>query len=315
MYQIKEPLKKLDNISLTGYRVIQLFLMLAEKPRSDEEINNAFENDPYLSRSVSKDTLGIYLNTLREIGCDISRPKSKNNYKHVLNKHPFKYKFTQEDAQIWISLFKSISTLNNWRLINKLFLFLEICIDKVDSESDGYIKLKEYLTNNLLFNKPDILYKVRKLELLCKKNQPLQLDYAYHKGLKKFEIIPEYILFENKKFYLCCISQDYDDQLNLRIDRIKNFNKINKPNYQIEKKSTNITFSITGDLRSCYHLSPEDKIISKSDNELIIKANIKNKFKFFQRILSYGSECTIIEPSEIKSLFTAKLEQMLKIYD
>ena len=59
-------------MSFTGFKSIIIFSLLLEGPKSYQELRTAIENHEYLHESVSIDTLRIYLNSLRKIGCKIS---------------------------------------------------------------------------------------------------------------------------------------------------------------------------------------------------------------------------------------------------
>lgn len=102
--QSKIELKDIDNISTTGYRIISIFKMLLNKPYSEDEINENLQEDVASCRKLSQDTICIYINTLRQIGCEISRPSKKNDFKYVLKSHPFSLTLAKEEAEGLINI-------------------------------------------------------------------------------------------------------------------------------------------------------------------------------------------------------------------
>ena len=108
--------------------------MLVEEACSDKEINERLQQDIIGARSLSQDTICIYINTLRTLGCSISRPSKNNDYKYVLKSHPFKLKLDNDEVYTLVEVRKYISTLDDWRLmVNVDNLYNEI-IDQLDSD-------------------------------------------------------------------------------------------------------------------------------------------------------------------------------------
>ena len=58
----------------------------------------------------------------------------------------------------------------------------------------------------------------------------------------------------------------------------------------------------------------EYKLKNSNGNYELISEIITNKFQFFQKVLSYGNDCIIISPKEIKNQVVEKLNNILKIY-
>ena len=95
-------------MSFTGFKSIIIFSLLLEGPKSYQELRTAIENHEYLHESVSIDTLRIYLNSLRKIGCKISKYTKGGITRYSIDSHPFELKITKEQAQSIIKVFKAI---------------------------------------------------------------------------------------------------------------------------------------------------------------------------------------------------------------
>ena len=87
----------LNQISLTGIRSLVLLGLLIEEPRSLEEIRESFINYKIMEEEHSNDILRIDLNTIKSMGCEISRPSPKTDFKYVLTKHPFSLKISKDE--------------------------------------------------------------------------------------------------------------------------------------------------------------------------------------------------------------------------
>ena len=99
MFKIAEK-TELNQISLTGVRGIVLMGLLIAQPRSLDEIRKAFIELNIMEDENSDDILRIDLNTLKIMGCEISRASSKTDFKYVLHKHPFSFKISNDELSL-----------------------------------------------------------------------------------------------------------------------------------------------------------------------------------------------------------------------
>ena len=68
-------------INLTGIRLLVLFSLLLESPKSAEEISEYFEQNNYPKENFSIDTLRNDINALKYAGCSITRADKSNHFK------------------------------------------------------------------------------------------------------------------------------------------------------------------------------------------------------------------------------------------
>ena len=97
---MSSALRTVPVLNSTAYRIFKLLLWLMEEPLSVEQLNNKMQSDPLIEKTVSQDSIWLYLNTLRLLGCDISRPTRANGFKHTLNAHPFGFVLTDQDIEL-----------------------------------------------------------------------------------------------------------------------------------------------------------------------------------------------------------------------
>ena len=98
---MKKP--NLAGLNTTAYRIFKLLEWLIEAPLTVKEMNQHFLEDEITGKALSEDSLWLYINTLKHLGCDISRPAPSNGYKHVLNFHPFGVHLEDEDIEVLVS--------------------------------------------------------------------------------------------------------------------------------------------------------------------------------------------------------------------
>ena len=98
--------EKLNQISLTGMRAIIVLGLLMVAPRSLEEIKKFYTMINIFDEYGSDDTIRIDINTLKNVGCEITRASQKTNYKYVLGNHPFSLKVNLEEIKVLKKVYK-----------------------------------------------------------------------------------------------------------------------------------------------------------------------------------------------------------------
>ena len=134
MFKLLED-TELNQISLTGTRSLVLVGLLMKAPRSLEEIRKAFIELKIMEPEHSDDILRIDLNTLRTMGCEISRSSAKTGYKYVLTKHPFSLNITSEEVSLLRKIYKRVKDNCDMALLLKYDeLFRKLAFHVMDDE-------------------------------------------------------------------------------------------------------------------------------------------------------------------------------------
>ena len=95
-------------ISLTGVRAIVILALLNIKPSTFEEIKEFLIESNIVTREYSIDTIRIDLNTLKYIGCDISKATKRTDNKYILRSHPFQLQLSPEEVNTLAKIYKHI---------------------------------------------------------------------------------------------------------------------------------------------------------------------------------------------------------------
>lgn len=300
---------ELSQISLTGLRSLVLLELLMKAPRSLEEIRNAFIECKIMGDENSDDILRIDLNTLRSVGCEISRSCKRTNSKHILLKHPFAITFNKEEVNVLKRAYKKlVSKLSLETIIEYDLLFKKLADNVMDDD------IKQQLLGISSLNAYDSEL-LKDLLADCKQNRELVLEYKTpaSKNSSQKVVIAKEIALQNDKFYLHCIDKNSKDALSLNIKRILNVISRNDNNDGVETKQVVIKFKlkdfgVTG-------LDKQEEILEITDNGYIIEGRYHNEFLATQRILSFGSNCTVIEPSDFKEKIIELIKQIREIYN
>ncbi len=308
MHRIVEK-TELNQISLTGMRALVLVGLLIQAPRSLEEIKEAFINYNIMERSHSNDIIRIDLNTLRAMGCEISRATSKTNHKYVLTKHPFELIINNDDIEILNKAYKKIK--------GKCSIQLLLDYDNL------FKKLAEFTSNKEIKEK---LYGISilkdfSIELIktliedCKRKNRLKIVYQKtsddEKSIK--EIIAQKLVFQNDKIYLHGFNIEKQAPIVLHIKRIKDIIFRIAENNQVNFQTTKIKFHLKS--FGVLELNEDENIIQADENGYIIEGEYHNDFIAIQRILSFGADCTVLEPEDFKKKIIEKLKSIRREYN
>jgi len=307
-------LKDLDNISVTAYRILSILNLLLEESCSDKDINEKLQKDIIGARSLSQDTICIYINTLRAIGCEISRPSKKTDYKYVLKNNPFKIKLSDLEINALVKIQKYAFTLDNWKLNYKFDQLQKLFIEYYHPET---ILKRDQVEKTVFHRKrkncqPKI---INELEKYCNKKSTLIVSYnSPISGEKLIEMSVDKISFENGAFYLWGYNLELEETQYLRIDRIKEIKVINIKNSQHVQKNYSVKYRLSGISVLMFTPNIYESVLENSNKEILVEAKSRSKFKLIQKILIYGSDCTVLSPDEIKKEVINKLKSAYNVY-
>lgn len=293
-------------MSFTGFKALLIFSMLTEGPKSFEEIAYAIENHPYLYEKMSNDTIRVYINSLKRVGCVVKRTRGKDKIsRYMIVEHPFELKLEPGQLQAVARVYKTL--VQNMDI--KDLLFMDNLFEKVGKyikNDDFIIKMRKIsmlngINKNLLTELLDCCDK--KLQIVIKYNSP-------NSGQKDVEILADRIDVLNGKIYLCGYGFEYKQDGIFLLNRIKEIKeiKLNKDELK-EREEIKIVYKIRTE-GSSYVPVQNEKVVEQNNSEMIIEHSTSNPFLLKQKLLEFGPNCTILRPENFKREFIELLENM-----
>lgn len=296
-------------MSLTGYRTLVILNALLESPKTIDEINECLLNNQYIKEKFSPDTLRIYLNSLRKVGCEITRANKSNNNKYVLCSHPFEYEIPKSQLKSLAKLYKSLQDQLDVRdIINLENLFKDLIThikNKSNIEFFESISLLKRIDRDML---NDLL-------IHCKnKNQITFLYNSPRSGEKRIEIVADKLTLKSDKLYLWGNNLTHKEYSFFLVERIINICDIKLIKSREIFPETKIIYEFYK-TKDKFNAEPDEKIIQESDERITVESIMKNEFSAVQRILSLGNNCKVLEPETLKKSLINKLKKMENIYE
>ena len=299
---------ELNQISLTGIRSLVLLGLLIEAPRSLEEIRDVFTRMNVMEDSNSDDILRIDLNTLRTMGCEITRASAKTNYKYVLINHPFALNITSEEISTIRKVYKRIKDSGNLVLIFKydeLFKKLANYVNDVEVKEElyGISALKGYKINF-----------VKELFADCKAGRQLELIYRTPeaKADVKKSVSTLKLVYQNDKLYLYGYDHLRKESVILNVKRIRAVLSRSSSNRELNVEPMHVQFFLKS--FGVSEIEENENVIETQKDGVLVEGSYHNEFVAMQRILSFGSACTVSTPKDFKQKVIQKLKDMRKVY-
>jgi predicted DNA-binding transcriptional regulator YafY len=296
-------------MSFTGFKSVLIFSLLLDGPKSYQELQKFLENHEYLHEKVSIDTIRIYINSLKEIGCNVIKKRYDGITKYSIDKHPFSLKFNEKQIKNIIKIYKAI--INSIEVSDLLALqeFFTKISDYIDDEN-----LKTKLLNISPISNID---KTLINELLSSINQNAELTIYYNSsnsGKKNIKIISDKLFIENGKLYLAGFNSEYENYSNFLVSKIIKIVSVNINNKTIELPELVVQYKYLTKNNQKLNLLENEKLIEDLKDYQIIEIKSRNKFEIVQRIMSLSTNCIIISPDDFKKHVLSILKQMKEGY-
>ena len=310
MFNITSQKDNLNQISLTGMRAIILLGMLMVAPRSLDDIKKSYVSYKIMEDNNSNDTIRVDLNTLKYMGCEISRSSQKTDFKYVLGKNPFLLKVSKDDIKALKKVYGEIKKKADIKLLIEYHNLFEKISQYVSDE-----EIREALLGVSELKRYKNLDTLKELLLDCEQERTLELVYSNVETGKSENknVIAKKLVFNNDKIYLYAYDMKIGAKTILNFKRIKQIISRKLHGDNIEVTGTKVKFRL--DDVSIDVLSDEEAIIEASDKGYVVEGLYYNDFLAMQRILSFGEICTVLEPEDFKEKIISKLRKMRDVYD
>jgi len=298
-----------SNINITAYRAIKILKMLIEKPCSVNELIDCLQQDKITEKSVSDDTLRLTINSLKAVGCDIARPVPTNNFKYVLLSHPFKYHISKTQAKILYKIRQSFLQSDNWRKVIEINKLYDKLADFFDDE-----EIKDLLCYKKPFAKvePSVLEQLQNTKILKK-----EIVFTYALSPKKTDIVnitAEDVFCERGRLYIMGWYPKRNSYSYFNAEKIKEIHSVKPVLQKKENVTQKVVYRLNKNAAAGFSRADDEKILQQDKNGYVIEAEIKSEFKILQRILSFGSDCDVIEPDDFKRKIADKLRKIRERY-
>jgi hypothetical protein len=319
----------MDSLNLIAYRVIKLLTWLQDGPLTVDALNMRYLRDPLTGKKLSADTICLYINTLRKIGCEITRPSRKNGFSYELIYHPFGL-FVSETELNALSQIKGLAeeqfSLKEFLALQQL---LKNLLQQCTLPERDYGIQKLFSINRTIDYESD-LPKIQELETWIAEEQLLWITYdSPVKGKERFYFLPNRMEYHHGVLYVHGSQKARPEPICLRLDRLLKIEPIPSPDaaelalLEVLKQQNqgvvpNVVlrfWGITADEFDPMQLGePATLEEIPSPRCLEVKLNTCDFFRLKQKLLSCGRPFNVLEPEFFKKDLIDCLSMMEKLY-
>lgn len=296
-------------MSFTAFKSMIIFSLLLDSPKSYKEIQEYLKNHEYIKEQLSIDALRIYFNSLKQIGCEISKINEDGTVKYAITSHPFQLRFNDKQVKNIIKVYKAISKSIEVSDLIALQNFFNKISQYVQNE-DLKLKLKNIsplsnIDSKLVSNL--INYASNNTELTIYYNSPVS-------GKKNITVLADKVCVDNNKLYLYGVSSEYKNYSKFLVSRIIKIISVNLATKTMTSPEITVGYSYTINETEDFELLPNEKIISENDKNLQIEITSRNKLEIVQRIMYLSPNCKVLYPTEFKGEIISVLKKMKEGY-
>lgn len=296
-------------ISLTGYRILLVLRSLMQQCRSIDELVDILRNNSVTNKSFSKDTIRIALNTLKNAGCEISRPNKHNDYKYELISHPFTFKLSEKELKIFMRLREKMAQEME---LADIFTLNEV-YEKIISLTFNDEQILQVQESKPLSNiDKNVLKEISNPKIINKKIKIIYDSPEF--GEEEIDVVPQKISFENGNIYLWCYSFKYEMNSLLSIARIKKVISVDISKTLETTSIYDVIYTITGKSLKVFEQKEFEEVLETTEHSIKVLAHVENEFYFIQRLLLFGSDFKIISPNFFKEKLINKIKLIQKGY-
>lgn len=297
-------------MSFTGFKSIFIFTLLAEGPKTYKQLQEAFQNHEYLRENISIDTLRIYLNSLKDIGCNIEKVTKKGVTTYSLVAHPFELNIDDKQAKSIIKIYKAISK--------------SIEVSDLISLQSFFEKMAEYVSNAELKKDLQCISPLNGIDsklisdliYYAQYNAEITVLYSSKNSNrdKEITIIVDKLAIENAKVYIYGINSDRMNYSSFLVNCIRQVNHVNFGAKTLQLPDIKVVYEYFKETNETLELLNNEKILEETENKYLIELTSKSKFEIMQRILSHSYKCKVLTPSGIRSEVIQTLKKMKEGY-
>ena len=306
----------------TAYRILLLFKWLIEKPLTFADLSKRFSEEPLVGKKISQDTLRLYLNTLKELGCDITRPSARNDYTYRITYHPFSYYLITTDLQVLKETFSCINKqLGFWETVLLCQWLQKIFQNASNSDRDELAR--QFFEETRLIDYDTIRHLVDRLQAYCEEQQLVYVHYVspVHERIG-FHFLPNKLFQWEGAFYLLGQNEEKEKNCMLRVDKISEVIPVQNPGLKqclLEQRAQTHVYIIRllhCRLEDYEPLEEIEEVLLDTEfpQHLLLKIITDNEFLLKQKLLCCGYQFQILYPFAFKETIQQTLEAMRHLY-
>ncbi len=216
-------------VNATAYRIFKLLQWLIESPQSVEDLNSRFASDPAIGKILSTDSIWLYINTLKELGCQIRRPSQRTGFCYELLYHPFGLPLSDGHLE----MLAQVKAYAQRQLNHQDILVLDRLLKKIIAYSacaEPAEVVERLFAQSRSFDYGGYHQQLAALEQGLPEDSLWEITYLSPlKGSEVFVFLPESLYYRQGVLYVRGERPEFKEPSSLRLDRIQALHAVENP--------------------------------------------------------------------------------------
>lgn len=314
----------MESLNITAFRVFNLLQWLQDKPLTVKELKLKFQLDLKTQRVLSADTIGLYINTLKTLGCEISRPSRSNGYRYELTYHPFGFLLSDKDIEVLARVKALGEEQFTFDEVLHLHMFIKELIRQTSLLNPQDV-LQQLFETSRTIDYESLLPEIREIQALAEVQQLLKIVYdSPLNGPETFLYLPDNLIYQQGVVYVTGIQEGREEPVMLRVERIQSFEPIDHPevHLQLSKKNQAVEPTVVIHFLGIEPCDIEPLGLGEvvhppevdTPEKLRVSLQTRDFFLLKQKLLSFGTPFDILEPLVFKLDMIETLVRMERFY-
>lgn len=317
-------------VNSTAYRIFKLLQWLIESPLTVDALNQRFLDDGNIGKSVSNDSVWLYINTLKALGCVIRRPSPRNGFCYEMISHPFGIEL--DDRQLETLAQAKIVAQRHFS--HQDMLALDGLLKKIVAQGEqcqNPERVENLFRQSRSLDSQECVQRISQIEKAILEDGLLEVSYASPlKGEEVFHFLPESVFYRQGVNYVRGEHPEHAEPSNLRLDRMLSIvpvedEALRQAMLARQTVKTEIALKVfveTPQDFQGFSLDPNQGVYQENrlwvDGErphYEVRLQVRDTFYIKQTLLSLGLPFAVTGPSVFRESCVVSFRQMLAFYE
>lgn len=306
---------KINNSCLN---IFKLIVLLYEDNAYYDNVVSIFKSDiekesDYKNRkkqnNLTQVVLNKYINALRIFGIKIH--KDKNKFK--LDNSLYSIKYTLPELKALSLLIGGCSAIEDEEIVSNISKLKSDLLLRMNSEDKNTLDLYNN-EQDLSFFYEDIKKQIEKCKSYAQSDVMLDITYLYRNKERRCKCKAKEVVYSVKTACLKVYDVIKNDMLTIPIPNILSISQVKNKTLSYIKSQT-VVFKLKGRLASTYKLKINEKLDSKTKDEIVVINRDEPTDILLPRLMRYSNCCEVISPKYLRTEMSDLINATLNLYE
>lgn len=296
--------------------IFKLLVLLYDDEAEYKKVIEIFKNDISVEENYDEKKLNNlyqvilnkYINALKVFGVKVY--KKKNKFK--LDSSLYSINYSIQDLKAMSIIIGASNKLQDVDIVKDISDLKTNLLLRMNNKDKNILNMYSG-DNDFSFFYTDFKQQIDKCKFYTKEGSLLDIVYLYRNKERRCKCQAKEVFYDVKTAYLKVYDTQKNEYIDIPIPNILSITLLpNRINSFISTKT--VVYKLKGRLANTYKLKANEKLDSKTENEMIIINRNEPLDKLFSRLMRYADLCEIITPKSLRREMLNLLDDTLDLY-